>query len=83
MESLTNRKKVVSDKPMTLWEKIYLPAIISGMVTTLSTPRADMNAVASLPASNAGDDRASGTTRRGYLETIPSQNHANAGLEPP
>ena len=35
MESLTNRKKVVSDKPMTLWEKIYLPAIISGMITTL------------------------------------------------
>ena len=35
MESLTNRKKVVSDKPMTLWEKIYLPAIISGMLTTL------------------------------------------------
>ena len=35
MESLTNRKKVVSDKPMTLWEKIYLPAIISGMLTTM------------------------------------------------
>jgi len=35
MESLTNRKKVVSDKPMTLWEKIYLPAIISGMITTM------------------------------------------------
>ena len=34
MESLTNRKKVVSDKPMTLWEKLYLPAIISGMITT-------------------------------------------------
>ena len=35
MESLTNRKKVVSDKPMTLWEKAYLPAIISGMITTM------------------------------------------------
>jgi NADH-quinone oxidoreductase subunit I len=35
MESLTNRKKVVSDKPMTLWEKAYLPAIISGMMTTM------------------------------------------------
>jgi NADH-quinone oxidoreductase subunit I len=34
MESLTNRKKVVSDKPMTLWEKIYIPAIVGGMVTT-------------------------------------------------
>lgn len=35
MESLTNRKKVVSDQPMTLMEKAYLPAIISGMLTTL------------------------------------------------
>jgi len=34
MESLTNRKKVVSDKPMTLWEKIYIPAIVGGMMTT-------------------------------------------------
>jgi len=35
MESLTNRKKVVSDKPMTLWEKIYIPAIVGGMMTTM------------------------------------------------
>jgi NADH-quinone oxidoreductase subunit I len=34
MESLTNRKKVVSDKPMNLWEKIYIPAIVGGMMTT-------------------------------------------------
>ena len=34
MESLTNRKKVVSDKPMTLMEKIYLPAIFKGMMIT-------------------------------------------------
>lgn len=34
MESLTNRKKVVSDKPMTFMEKLYLPAIFSGMATT-------------------------------------------------
>ncbi len=35
MESLSNRKKVVSDKPMTWVEKIYLPAIFGGMWVTL------------------------------------------------
>ena len=35
MESLTNRKKVVSDKPMTFMEKLYLPAIFNGMFITL------------------------------------------------
>jgi len=35
MESLTNRRKVVSDKPMTFIEKLYLPAIFSGMLITL------------------------------------------------
>jgi NADH-quinone oxidoreductase subunit I len=35
MESLTNRKKVVSDKPMTFLEKIYIPAIVGGMMTTM------------------------------------------------
>jgi NADH-quinone oxidoreductase subunit I len=34
MESLSNRKKVVSKKEMTFMEKIYLPAIISGMWIT-------------------------------------------------
>jgi NADH-quinone oxidoreductase subunit I len=34
MLTLTNRKKVVSDKPMTLMEKIYLPAIMGGMIIT-------------------------------------------------
>ena len=35
MESLTNRKKVVSDKPMTWVEKLYVPAILKGMMVTL------------------------------------------------
>jgi len=35
MESLSNRRKVVSDKPMTWVEKIYLPAIFGGMWVTL------------------------------------------------
>lgn len=35
MQSLTNRSKVVSDKRMTLIEKIYLPAILKGMFITL------------------------------------------------
>ena len=34
MQSLSNRKKVVSDKPMTFMEKIYLPAIVGGMWIT-------------------------------------------------
>jgi NADH-quinone oxidoreductase subunit I len=34
MESLTNRKKVVSDKPMTFMEKLYIPAILKGMMVT-------------------------------------------------
>ena len=34
MESLTNRKVVVSDKPMTFMGKLYIPAIIKGMLVT-------------------------------------------------
>jgi len=36
MQPLTNRSKVVVNKEMSLYEKIYLPAIISGMMITLS-----------------------------------------------
>lgn len=35
MESLSNRKKVVSNKEMTFSEKLYLPAILGGMWITL------------------------------------------------
>jgi NADH-quinone oxidoreductase subunit I len=35
MNSLTNRSKVVSDKKMSFWERIYLPAILTGMGITL------------------------------------------------
>jgi NADH-quinone oxidoreductase subunit I len=35
MESLSNRKKVVSNKKMTFMESLYLPAIASGMWITL------------------------------------------------
>ena len=34
MQSLTNRSQVVSKKEMTLVEKLYLPAIFSGMIIT-------------------------------------------------
>ncbi|MGV3631245.1 MAG: NuoI/complex I 23 kDa subunit family protein [Bacteroidota bacterium] len=34
MQSLSNKRKVVSDKPMTFIEKLYLPAIIGGMWIT-------------------------------------------------
>lgn len=36
MQSLTNRKKVLEVKPLTLAEKMYLPALMGGMKTTLS-----------------------------------------------
>ena len=36
MEALTNRVKVVDRRPMTFWERMYLPAIIKGMVITFS-----------------------------------------------
>ena len=32
--SLTNRSKIVSNKKMTFWERIYLPAILKGMGIT-------------------------------------------------
>jgi NADH-quinone oxidoreductase subunit I len=35
MQSLSNRKKVVSNKEMTFMERIYIPAILSGMLITL------------------------------------------------
>ena len=35
MQPLTNRSKLVVDKKMTFWERIYLPAIIKGMWITL------------------------------------------------
>ncbi len=34
MESLTNRKKVVSDKQMTFLESLYLPVVMAGMKMT-------------------------------------------------
>ena len=34
MEALTNRLKVVERKPMNFWERMYLPAIFKGMLTT-------------------------------------------------
>ncbi len=36
MLPLTNRSKVVVKKEMSLYEKIYLPAVISGMIITMS-----------------------------------------------
>ena len=36
MQALTNRKKEVERKPMTFWEKMYLPAVFKGMGITLS-----------------------------------------------
>lgn len=36
MLPLTNKSKPVSRKPMTTWEKLYLPAIFKGMLITFS-----------------------------------------------
>jgi NADH-quinone oxidoreductase subunit I len=35
MDALTNRKKVVSNKKMTLAERLYLPGIVSGLAITI------------------------------------------------
>lgn len=34
MQALTNRSKDVDRRPMNLWEKIYIPAIVKGMTIT-------------------------------------------------
>ncbi len=34
MKPITNRSKIVSDKKMTFWEQIYLPAILGGLRIT-------------------------------------------------
>ncbi len=36
MLPLTNKSKPVSRKPMTIWERMYLPAIFKGMLITFS-----------------------------------------------
>ena len=36
MQTLTNRAKSVDRRPMSFWEKIYLPAILKGMAITFS-----------------------------------------------
>lgn len=36
MQALTTRRKEVERKPMTFWEKLYLPAIAKGMGITMS-----------------------------------------------
>ncbi len=36
MQTLTNRSKAVDRRPMSVWEKMYLPAIAKGMGITLT-----------------------------------------------
>lgn len=36
MQTLTNRAKAVDRRPMSWWEKLYLPAIFKGMLITFS-----------------------------------------------
>ncbi|MFI5204448.1 MAG: NuoI/complex I 23 kDa subunit family protein [Flavobacteriales bacterium] len=35
MQALTNRSKMVVDKKMSFWEKLYLPAVLKGMLITI------------------------------------------------
>lgn len=35
MQSISNRKKVLEQKPMTFWERTYLPSIIKGLGITI------------------------------------------------
>lgn len=36
MSNLTNKSKIVSNKKMSIWEKMYLPAVVKGMYITFS-----------------------------------------------
>ena len=36
MQAISNRSRVVSNKKMSFWEKIYLPAVLNGMRITFS-----------------------------------------------
>jgi NADH-quinone oxidoreductase subunit I len=36
MQAISNRSKIVSNKKMSFWEKIYLPAVLNGMRITFS-----------------------------------------------
>ncbi|MEO6537489.1 MAG: NADH-quinone oxidoreductase subunit I [Ferruginibacter sp.] len=36
MQALTNRVKVVERRPMNIWERLYIPAILKGMIITFS-----------------------------------------------
>ena len=36
MQALTNKSKAVDRSPMTIWERLYLPAIFKGMAITFS-----------------------------------------------
>ena len=36
MESLSNKRKVLIQKPLNFWERIYLPAIVKGLSITMS-----------------------------------------------
>ena len=36
MQALTNRVKVVDRRPMNIWERLYIPAILKGMIITFS-----------------------------------------------
>ncbi|MDQ7947485.1 MAG: NADH-quinone oxidoreductase subunit I, partial [Pedobacter sp.] len=36
MESLSNKKKVLEQKPLNLAERMYLPTIVKGLSTTIS-----------------------------------------------
>src|SRR5690606_8644325 len=35
MQSLSNRKKIIEQEPMSFWERMYLPAIFKGLGITL------------------------------------------------
>lgn len=37
MQSFSNRKKVLEQKPMNFWERIYIPVIMKGMRQTIRT----------------------------------------------
>jgi NADH-quinone oxidoreductase subunit I len=35
MESFSNKKKLIESKPLNIWERAYLPAIVHGLSITM------------------------------------------------
>jgi NADH-quinone oxidoreductase subunit I len=59
LQPLTNRSRVVSNKKMTLMERIYLPAIVGGLIITIKHFFRTKRPTIQYPEEQAPDERKS------------------------